>query len=137
MINLDTAIRDVKEVLQEMEHSFYNDTNLTGHMIYKDKIYKETFVIDEEVAHYVDQFTVVEASLREMERQHEAFESFLQKLKPKERNFLNKAYRSYELPGSDKLSKLEEKTFTTTQDIGNNLFPRRPPNNERGSLNAI
>ncbi|MGE7366425.1 hypothetical protein ACQKKE_07230 [Desemzia incerta] len=134
MINLDNAIQEVKEVLEEMESSFYNDRNLTGHMIYKDKIYKETFVIDQEVAVYVDNQHFILKTLEEMQRQYAGFESFLQSLKPKERTFLNMYYRSYELPNSKKLSALEEKTFIATQAIGNNIVARKPPNEKKVSV---
>ena len=134
IINLDNTIQDIKEVLEEMEISFYNDRNLTGHMIYKDKIYKETFVIDQEVADYVDNQHFILKTLEEMQRQHIAFQSFLQNLEPKESDFLNKHYRSYELPNSKKLSALEEKTYIATQVIGNNIFQRKPPNEKKESV---
>lgn len=134
VMNIEYNIQEVKDLLQEVEQEFYDNTNYSSHMVYGQKIYKETFVIEKEVPSFVDNQAAIKDLLQDMEQKQAALETFLKRLDSKERNFLIKKFKSDTLFNSNRLSKLEEKTFLAITAAENNLLPRRPPNNKKASV---
>lgn len=133
-MNIEYNIQEVKDLLQEVEQEFYDNTSYSSHMVYGQKIYKETFVIEEEVPSFVDNQADISNLLQDMEQKQAALKTFLKTLDSKERNFLIKKFKSDCLFNSNRLSKLEEKTFLAITAGESNTLPRRPPNNKKASV---
>lgn len=133
-MNLEYTIQEIEYLLQEMEQKFYDNTNYSSHMVYGEKMYKETFIIEKEVPSFIDNQTETKIILQGMEQQQTALETFLQTLAINERNFLIKKYTSNCELNASRLSKLEERTLTAIAVVEHNLLPRRPPNNKKVSV---
>lgn len=109
-MNIEYKIQEVKALLQEVEQEFYDNTTYSSHMVYGQKLYKETFIIEKEVPYFVDNQAEIISLLHEMEQKQAALDTFLKTLDSKERNFLIRKFKGDCLFNSNRLSKLEEKT---------------------------